>query len=463
MRRRQSTDYLAPLSTGVLERPKLDRAGSGAGGSPLRERFGALLGQRRRDSSGIVIFFLARRILLRYRIDQTGLSIPRKLSTTSLQAPLNSPREAPLPSPRTRTGPGFDGVLGASEPWVSRRRGSESRLTGPGVREPGGANGNVEIKEEPEEIPKLDPNEKPAAPEQSSAHLGSRQGDPSTGNLSQRFQAGHANIPNQSIDGAGPILTNGSNANMAFTEETTTKRPSPALPDTTDLSSIEWSYLDVQGQIQGEVFSGCTTGLQLTVSDIGPFRADIMQTWHDQGYFTPDLLMRRTNLDSDWVSVAELQLRTSGPKIFLSPWIPPQLTGPPGLTRRQDSSNDVLSQQQPFGAPYQPVPARSLRTSTLDSYINGASNQSESPSSSFGAGRFGNGSPDPAGFGGRAGNGAFGEPAVNLIGARRSNYADSSIDPTGGRSPFNNAPARSTSYDNYALNNGTFKPSGIAT
>lgn len=53
LRRRQSTDYLSPLSTQNLgtERPRLSHNHSAtASGSPMRERFGAL---RRRDSTGI--------------------------------------------------------------------------------------------------------------------------------------------------------------------------------------------------------------------------------------------------------------------------------------------------------------------------------------------------------------------------------------------------------------------------
>ena len=52
VRRRQSTsDYLTPLSTTGLDRPKLGRDGS-SGTSPMRERFGSFLGARRRDSGG---------------------------------------------------------------------------------------------------------------------------------------------------------------------------------------------------------------------------------------------------------------------------------------------------------------------------------------------------------------------------------------------------------------------------
>ncbi|OSX67879.1 hypothetical protein POSPLADRAFT_1127708, partial [Postia placenta MAD-698-R-SB12] len=74
----------------------------------------------------------------------------------------------------------------------------------------------------------------------------------------------------------------------------------PGLPVPTD---IEWSYLDPQGQIQGEC----------------PFRADIMQRWHDDGYFSPELLMKRTHLDTVWTSIGEMRQRAGSRPIFLTP------------------------------------------------------------------------------------------------------------------------------------------------
>jgi len=150
-----------------------------------------------------------------------------------------------------------------------------------------------------------------------------------------------------------------------------------------------------------------------------------MQSWYDQGYFTPDLLMKRTQIDAEWISVGELIHRAAGPKVFLSPiavLVPP---GPPGLTRRLENPGDPLSHQRdpsPFGAPHQPTPIRSLRTSTLDSYINGNS-QSASPSSSAGPTSHIYGNP---------------EPSFNTIGANRRPYVDPSTDGLG-RSPYPNA------------------------
>lgn len=148
-----------------------------------------------------------------------------------------------------------------------------------------------------------------------------------------------------------------------------------------------------------------------------------MQAWHDQGYFTPDLLMKRTQIDAEWISIRDLTLRAAGPKIFLSPITVPLPPGPPGLTRRPENLNDPLLHRDPspFGAPHQPVPIRSLRTPTLDSYINGNS-QSASPSSSAG--------PATHIFGNL-------EPPINGIGANRRPYIDASIDGLG-RSPYSN-------------------------
>ena len=119
-----------------------------------------------------------------------------------------------------------------------------------------------------------------------------------------------------------------------------------------------------------------------------------MQKWHDEGYFTSDLLMKRTHMDTEWVPVGELGRRSGGDKIFLSM---PTASVPPGLSRRTESPLQTLA---PPSGPYQPAPGRPLRASTLESYHGSNPNLSESPSSSFGTGRFGNGSPDPATFGG---------------------------------------------------------------
>jgi hypothetical protein len=150
--------------------------------------------------------------------------------------------------------------LGSSESWVSRRRGSESKLTSAIAREPGGINGHAEktfeIKEEVEENPRLDPNDKPPTPEQSSEtrlDLQAELMEPPMDNLSQQFTTGHADNPDQFIDN-GSIQTNGSSATVALTEEPAMKDPSPGPSANLDFPSIEWSYLDVNGQVQGQTY-----------------------------------------------------------------------------------------------------------------------------------------------------------------------------------------------------------------
>lgn len=145
--------------------------------------------------------------------------------------------------------------------------------------------------------------------------------------------------------------------------------------------------------------------------------------------------MKRTQLDTEWISVGKLVHRVSGPKIFLSPIV---ASGPPGLIRRLENPSDPLLHQRDsnlFGAPHQPVPMRSLRTPTLDSYINGKS-QSASPSSSAG----------PL-------NHIFGNPEtpINTIGVNRRPYVDTSTDGLG-RPPYSNVTV------NYGFN-GEFLPS----
>jgi PERQ amino acid-rich with GYF domain-containing protein len=124
-----------------------------------------------------------------------------------------------------------------------------------------------------------------------------------------------------------------------------------------------------------------------------------MKKWHDEGYFSANLLMKRNHLGTEWLRVEELARRSSGDKIFLSPLL--TVVVPPGWSRRVD----IIHQGFPppvdpptYNGPHHPTPVRTLRASTLDSYLGSNSNPSDSPSSSFGAGGSGNGTPDPAAF-----------------------------------------------------------------
>ncbi|KAF8213572.1 hypothetical protein K438DRAFT_1661780 [Mycena galopus ATCC 62051] len=405
LRRRQSIDQFYPLAIQTTgDRPRLPHSASSGTGSPLRERFGGL-SMRRRESS-----------------DQLSGLPPRKLSLSSTQGPM-SPRDSALPSPRTRLGhtPTFDGVLNGGESWVARRRASEAKAVARDAEHHEAP--NLEIREEdedanadsggnhtPQEIPKAT-----ASPPR----------DPPASSQPKTTGDGTPHVQNGS-DPAAPVVPNG---------------PPPGFRD---LAGVQWSYLDPQGQLQG------------------PFRADLMQKWFDDGYFTADLLMKRTHIDVDWVAVgelAEIARRSGSDKLFLAPPVPP---GPPGLPRPAEQAfAPPVEQQNSFNSPLQPAPVRTLRSFTVDAYA-GGSNHSDSPSSSFGAGRFSSSSPDSHGFGGRANNysndpaigGRFGVPSESSSALRRNTFPEPSLEPSVSNSRFGGGGIG----DVYAPN-GSYSPS----
>ncbi|KAG5636559.1 hypothetical protein H0H81_007611 [Sphagnurus paluster] len=380
LRRRQSTDYLSPLSTQTLgnERSRLSaNSPASATASPLRDRFGAL---RRRDSA-----------------DQPTLTIPRKQSFSNSGLQPGSPRDI-APSPRRGPGytPGFDGILSGGDSWVARRRASEASLkaTSGTPREGGGDyQPDVkasEIREEEEETNR-------------EADIHSRStGDPDR-KLSPQTGGTELSLPDRHPT-----------AQLAPSSEGLNDRVGASVPNSApDLTTVQWSYKDPSGQIQG------------------PFNAELMQKWFDEGYFTGDLPMKRTHLDLHWVTVDDLVKGHGGStKIFVTP--PPPIL-PPGLAHR--ASQNFTPDPLIFNGPYQPAPVRNLRSSTLDSF----GSPSDSPSSSFGAGRFGNGSPDPNAFGGRA-----------------AYFGDNTI---GGRQPFATIPDPAQAFNRRPFNNEPLDPS----
>ena len=259
MRRRPSTDYLSLSTVGLTERPKLNHSTTGPG-SPLRERLGGYMGRRRGDSSSAGEYLHNAVISLVVLVsdgyaDQPPLTLPRKLSQSSLQAPLLSPREA-LPSPRTRIPgtAGIDGVL--SDSWSVRRRPSEGGLkVGGRTGEPGENQDNPQasgIKEEEEEQQYASadgdggrtngagqPSQQEAPPE--SPQVG--RGDVNTDNVS-------AGVGKLSLNTQGNNVTadNANNTAPHTPVENVTTGPPPGI---VDLSTVEWSYLDPQGQVQG--------------------------------------------------------------------------------------------------------------------------------------------------------------------------------------------------------------------
>ncbi|KAL0950663.1 hypothetical protein HGRIS_007448 [Hohenbuehelia grisea] len=363
------------------------------------------------------------------------LTTPRKLSTSG-PGPLPSPRDANLPATRPRIGvsPSFDGVLNGGEGWVARRRASEARLNANGTRDENSDARAREIREEDED-----------------GKGGMR--DSSGGAAPQRDEPVNSETSSTG-DSVGVSDTNAAGNKLGSLSQSGTEPGAPAPlaatqphPAITDLASVEWSYLDPQGQVQG------------------PFRADLMQKWYDDGYFAADLLMKRTNIDVEWLRVDDLARRAAGDKIFLS--LPVEALPPPGLSRRTESplSGLGISPSMSLNGPYQPSPIRTLRAATLDSYIgNTSSSASASPSSSFGAGRFGNGSPDPVAFGGRAA--AYADPTV----VARSPFGSTDpllyntvrrdqFDANAGLGPqaFGNL-GRLRPVDNYGVYNGGYHP-----
>lgn len=145
--------------------------------------------------------------------------------------------------------------------------------------------------------------------------------------------------------------------------------------------------------------------IPLKYRPLGPFRADLMQKWYNDGYFSLDLPMRRVLYDAHWTTVEELKQRANGENIFLTPLV----TANPNTNRGNGSPmQSYPSLDNAYNEPYQPSPMRTLRTSTLESYLGAGSLPSDSPSSSVGASHFGNPSPDPAAFGGREAKAYFG-------------------------------------------------------
>ncbi|KAG1716323.1 hypothetical protein ID866_807 [Astraeus odoratus] len=374
--------------------------------------------------------------------DQPPL-IPRKLSLSTMQSGPSGPTREALPSPRNRMGAfgsGFDGVLNNGDSW-SRRRPSAHFS---GVN--GGPSSSQEIKDDgPRQSDIKEEAVEEGIRRTSDVHEVDSPGTaqhPSSADLdapppdsavNDQPSAATSDLVVQGI--ADMTLLEPNNPDLDQQVSNADAPVTSALPGLPDPANVEWSYLDPQGQVQG------------------PFRADVMQKWFNEGYFASDLLMRRTHLDSEWIPVGVLERRANGGKIFLSQL--PASCGPPGLTLRTESPQSYSSaaDHSTFNG-YQPVPQRPIRSATLDSsYINNAS-PSDSPSSSLGAGTFGNGSPDPTAFSGRATSSVYSaDPNFAGLGlSTRAPFQDPVIDP---RIPFNsNTLNRAPSLDTYGNYNG---------
>ncbi|KAF8807684.1 hypothetical protein BYT27DRAFT_7189775 [Phlegmacium glaucopus] len=405
----QSTDYITPLNTSTLERPRLAHNPASTASSPLRDRFGVVL--KRRDSAAS-------------SPDPTTLAISRNPSLSTLQNPTLSSRET-ASRPRVGYTPSFDGVLNNGESWVARRRASEASLksgNAPGHDVIDGQQApkafGIQEEKEDDSGQKLEVNIADQSPYLSSPHL-----------LSEDHQfviATDAHDPFKLPQGSR-LHRNESPSSTLYVHERVEVPPPPGCPD---LLAVEWSYKDPTGQIQG------------------PFRADLMQKWYNDGYFSTDLPMKRTHYDNHWTTVGELVKQSNGENIF---FCPPINAVPPGLGRANGSPLQTYPQtEQPLNEPYQPAPMRSLRASTLESYLMAGSAPSDSPSSSLGgASQFGNSSPDPSIFGGR--NKIYASSDANINGRLTGLGAQEYF------TPFTEK--RSISYDYPSDTNGTQLPS----
>ncbi|EUC61709.1 GYF domain protein [Rhizoctonia solani AG-3 Rhs1AP] len=200
--------------------------------------------------------------------------------------------------------------------------------------------------------------------------------------------------------GPGPVST--SDAVAPANEESTTQPTSttsdaiqpPALttntiyatngnaPESTeDFATMQWSYKDPTGQIQG------------------PFAGATMQQWFETGYFAEDLLIKRTHVDSDFEPLRDFRRRApplrpgeAHVQMFLSPLAPrapPNLPAPHALLRGADtppnpsprlahlltgihdaSNHGPMSAGASGGSPLVNSPTLSAaRGTTLDSYL----------------------------------------------------------------------------------------------
>ena len=183
---------------------------------------------------------------------------------SSTQGPLGSPRDGSLPSPRTRgpVTPSFDGILNSGETWVSRRRASES-----GTRLNSGATrGDGETEPQSGNRLKIDEVE-----EEQQRHSGSRL-DSTSKNASQNSDPSPGDSPqgvtmpvNDSATSSPMNDPDGSTTFHGVTQPPaqvpvdglpaqSSANPAPvtaASQHVANPASIEWSYLDPQGQVQG--------------------------------------------------------------------------------------------------------------------------------------------------------------------------------------------------------------------
>jgi PERQ amino acid-rich with GYF domain-containing protein len=182
--------------------------------------------------------------------------MPRRQSLSSNQGPLASSRDAVLPSPRTRTGfgSGFDGVLGGGDSWTARRKAAEALSKSTGASREPASETEVKIKEE-----EAEPDIETAVVLDDNVGA-STQHTPDQSNVTSianetpgqsEIQPVHKALAELSLGNVGQYKPEASSA-----ESTSAAPLAPASNSSNqnhlDLASVEWSYLDPQGNVQGK-------------------------------------------------------------------------------------------------------------------------------------------------------------------------------------------------------------------
>ncbi|KAL5518843.1 SMY2 [Sanghuangporus vaninii] len=340
-RRRQPSDYVAQ--------------GDRSKGVTLNSGLGLMSRRRRGDSNGA---------------EQTSLSLPRKTSWSGTSGNIVSPSTASL---RTRIGGhnAIDGVLNGTE---SAWGGGKRRVThGQPVPD------RLDEKEEIQKEPSPESNESTDPPAEKTEGAENRPPNQQDSSISQMV------VPQNSDKDIDNVT--GTMNNLALNTNVVGPQKADQVSDarTTDVEpgKVEWSYIDPSGTVQG------------------PFPAEQMQLWNDQGYFSDNLMMKRIHVDTEFAPLTDIKRRAQGERVFLSPLI--DALPPPGLSHPVPALafNPILQRTGLVDSPRQSSPQSYGHNNTLDSFnVNGSI--SGSPSSSLG-GSFARGpiSPDPIAIGSR--------------------------------------------------------------
>lgn len=186
---------------------------------------------------------------------------------SSSQGPLAAPRDAALPSPRARFGPGFDGVLSGGDSWTARRKAAEALAKSAGAsREPGGETDSkaVEIKEEeepdihvPVSLEDKTGSNIPSTVKQSDATSTADETSKEP-EMESTMDLGDLSLGSTSQD--KPEASSGREVAGSVVPD-----PPPSAQHQVDLASVEWSYLDPQGNVQGKYMLLSLSPAQLTI------------------------------------------------------------------------------------------------------------------------------------------------------------------------------------------------------